>query len=126
MNSVLDQIATIKTKVENALGFGQPKMKDFQSAKPSKQADKDSLRWSQAWFNQWDDERTRNAMIANVARDDAGYWNAIGFSHHPVNASFGQLPATINAVPPAQRHAFLNSPETMRNIKPRFDWDLYN
>jgi hypothetical protein len=122
MNSIWETIATIKTKVENALGMSEATVVPFESQKPHKIADKDSLRWSQAWFDQWDDERQRNVLVANIARDDGGYWRAIGFSHHPVNATFGTLPATINTVPLAERNNFLNTPETLRHYKPRFDW----
>lgn len=110
----------------NAFGFAKPQVKEFVSEKPHRVADKDSLRFSQAWFDQWDDERSRNALVANIARDDAGYWRAIGFSHHPVQAGFRHLPGAINAVPPAQQNAFLNSPATMRTFKPRFNWDEFN
>ena len=106
--------------LRNALGWSQPTARPFESKKPSKAADKDSLRFHQAWYGQWDDERQRGVLIANHVREEGGYWSAIGFAPHPVSVSFGELPATINAVPPADRHAFLSAPPDLRAYKPRF------
>lgn len=126
METATSFLASIQKTVSDALGMSNPTVKDFVSAKPHRVADKDSLRFSQAWFDQWDDERSRNQMVANVARDDTGYWKAIGFSPHPVQTNFRHLPGAINAVPPAEQHTFLNSPATMRTFKPRFNWDEFN
>ena len=126
MSSAQAIIEGMMKSFNDALGLSKPQVQEFVSTKPHAVADKDSLRFSQAWFDQWDDERSRNQLVANIARDDAGYWRAIGFSHHPVQAGFRHLPGAINEVPLAERNAFLNSPATMRTFKPRFNWDEFN
>jgi hypothetical protein len=111
----METLITLKDDIMSALGMKQPELKPFESQKPKKVADRDSLRWFQSYYNQWDDERQRNALIANIVRDDTGFIKAIGFAHHPVNANFAQLPATINAVPMADRQNWASTPEFLRN-----------
>ena len=122
MNSLWQTLENTGTGLLNALGLGKPAVKPFESKKPSRTADKDSLRWQQAWFGQWADERDRGVLVANHVRDEVGYYNAIGFAPHPVNVSFGELPATINTVPPADRHAYMSAPAELRAFKTVFDW----
>ena len=123
MDSLWLTLNSSYVQARNFLGFGSGNVIPFESKRAVRGADKDSLRWSQEWFNQWDDERKRDANVANVVRDEGGYIRAIGYSPHPLNANFSHLPATINAGGvSATTHAYLSSPEFLRTYKPRFNW----
>ena len=109
--------ATLHDHITELMGLKQGKVVPATSKRPQDQANKDSLRWFQTYYDQWDDERQRNATIANIARDELGFHRAIGFSAHPVSVSFNSLPATINTIPLADRQAWASTPEFLRSYK---------
>lgn len=108
---------TLSDHISELAGAKQPKLAPGASKRPQAQADKDSLRFFQTYYNQWDDERSRSAMVANVARDDFGFHRAIGFSHHPVAVSMNQLPTAMSKVPPADRQRWASTPDFLRSYK---------
>lgn len=108
---------TLHDHIQELLGFKQPKLIPGTSKRPQAQADKDSLRWFQTYYNQWDDERTRSAMVANVARDDLGFQRAVGFSHHPVAVQFNTVPTALSKIPQADRQRWASTPEFLRSYK---------
>jgi hypothetical protein len=79
------------------------------------QADKDSLRFHQAWFNQWDDERQNEGQRANFARDQRGLHISQGFSALPVRVDFSKSSpsAPKNLIKPDEQ-AYLSSPQWLR------------
>jgi len=108
---------TLHDHITELLGFKQPKVIPGTSKRPQAQADKDSLRWFQTYYNQWDDERARNAIVANVARDDLGFHRAVGFSHHPVSVSFNSIPTAMSKIPRADQQRWASTPEFLRSYK---------
>ena len=116
----MDKLQALGTGLMNWMGFGSPTIKPFVSTDPRRIADKDSLRWSAAWHNSWDDERMRRADIANATRDERGYHQAIGFAAHPVNASFSSLPSGVAKLSPTDKAYFLHTPDYLRDFKPVF------
>ena len=108
---------TLHDHIQELMGFKQSKVVQATSKRPQAQADKDSLRWFQTYYNQWDDERQRKAMVANMARDEMGFHRAIGFSHHPVSVSFNSVPTQAQSVPPADRQSWASTPEFLRSYK---------
>ena len=110
--------------LQQQLGLAGTTIVPFESKKGHRIADKDSLRWSQAWFDQWADERERDAQVENYVRDEVGYINDIGFAPHALNANFGNLPA---GSVPADLAPMMNSPHFLRAVakKPRIgNWEL--
>lgn len=120
----METLNRLLVMLQQQLGLASITIVPFESKKGHRIADKDSLRWSQAWFDQWADERERDAQVANYVRDEVGYINAIGFAPHAVNANFGNLPA---GGVPADLAPTMNSPSFLRVVakKPRIgNWEL--
>lgn len=89
--------------------------------KPSirRQADKDSLRFQQAWFNQWDDERQNEGQRANFARDQRGLHLSQGFSALPVKVDFSGTPSAKKDLIRPDEQSYLSSPQWLRSTGDR-------
>lgn len=91
--------------------------------RPRKIADKDSLRFQQAYFSQWNDDRLRTAQVANFVRDEMGFREAVGYAYHPVNANFSRFPSADTSLIRPDELNFLSTPEFLRTAKFRLRTD---
>jgi hypothetical protein len=100
-----------------AYKVGLKPLPEFPESRERKIADKDSLRFHQAYFSQWNDDRQRSAQIANYVRDETGFREAVGYSYHPVNADFSKFPSADTSLVRPDELRFLNTPEFARTMR---------